>query len=98
MPVALLLLKLTVTARGRVPLTDVEAHVLGVFEKIRWLENETFDYSVMFQSDLFERSPGHPVERKFGENKAHGRSLLMQGHNQPEGVAVVIRAHKEGSG
>lgn len=83
---------LTVQGNGTVLLTTEDVIALGLVDKVSWIGNEAFDNSNIFQSDLVERQIHAPTERLYQGNKAHGRSMVLQGNADAAGIAAILRA------
>jgi hypothetical protein len=67
---------------------------LNLVEKVSWIENKAFDDAEMFNTDLVERQIHTPVERLYKGNQAHGRSTVVQGNADAEGIAAIMRARR----
>jgi hypothetical protein len=63
---------------------------------VSWIDNEAFDDADMFNTDLVERQTYAPTERLYKGNKAHGRSTVLQGKADAQGIAAILQAKRGG--
>jgi hypothetical protein len=77
-----------------VSLTSEDIQALKFVDKVEWVKNKAFDDAQMFNTDLVERQAQTPTERLYKLNEAHGRSVVVQGKADAEGIAAIIRARR----
>jgi hypothetical protein len=77
-----------------VPLTGEDDRALTLIDRAEWVENKAFDDAQMFNTDLVDRQTQDPTERLYKHNEARGRSVVVQGKADAEGIAAIIRARR----
>jgi hypothetical protein len=85
---------LTVEGSSTVPLTAEDVKALSFTDKVSWIDNEAFDDSDMFNSDLVERQIYAPTERIYQGNKVHGRSRGFNGRSDAASVVAILQTKR----
>jgi hypothetical protein len=85
---------LTLQANGTVHLSDEDVLALNLLDKVSWIENQGFDDANVFNTDLVERQAQKRRDRTYQRNNAHGRSMVINGMSDAEGVAAILRARR----
>ena len=85
---------LTIQGNGTVPLTSEDVRALNLIDKVSWIGNEGFDDANVFNTDLVERQIYTSKNRTYTGNNGHGRSLIVNGKTDAEGVVAILRARR----